>query len=215
MGVRTVHQVDPKAQLVVSTSHSHEENGYASGEDSYQLDSMSLGSQVESSELKGLTAESDVLSAPKLVDGSGRVLDRSLGGLEQAVLLGWAQQVKKGTSVDELQVWTASGFASRCTIWCKLVHCLVHLSLNLLASSVSVVTWRPQAPAPPLPAPLAARLAMWPLVMRAKTDLAVINLCFDFSATRQFLWPHCCMEGASEVGSKTLGPCVKARHGQG
>ncbi|KAL3155216.1 hypothetical protein ABBQ32_013155 [Trebouxia sp. C0010 RCD-2024] len=105
MGVRTVHQVDPKAQLVVSTSHSHEENGYASGEDSYQLDSMSLGSQVESSELKGLTAESDVLSAPKLVDGSGRVLDRSLGGLEQAVLLGWAQQVKKGTSVDELQAW--------------------------------------------------------------------------------------------------------------
>lgn len=102
--MRTVHQVDPKAQLIVSTSHSHEDNGYTSGEDSSELDSMSLGSQVESSELKGLTTESDVLSAPKLMDGSGRVLDRPLGGLEQAVLLGWAQQVKKGTSADELQV---------------------------------------------------------------------------------------------------------------
>ena len=107
MGVRTVHQVDPKAQLIVSTSHSHEEDGYTSGEDSTELDSMSLGSQVESSELKGLTTDSDVLSAPKLVDGSGRVVDRPLGGLEQAVLLGWAQQVKKGTSADELQVWVA------------------------------------------------------------------------------------------------------------
>lgn len=102
--MRTVHQVDPKAQLIVSTSHSHEDNGYTSGEDSSELDSMSLGSQLESSELKGLTTESDVLSAPKLMDGSGRVLDRPLGGLEQAVLLGWAQQVKKGTSADELQV---------------------------------------------------------------------------------------------------------------
>jgi len=34
-------------------------------------------------------------------------VERPLGGLEQAVLLGWAQQVKKGTSADELQVWVA------------------------------------------------------------------------------------------------------------
>jgi len=71
MGVRTAHQVDPKAQLVVSTSHSAQDNGYTSGEDSAALDSMSLGSQAESSELKGLTTDSDVLSAPRMVEGSG------------------------------------------------------------------------------------------------------------------------------------------------
>lgn len=109
MGTRTVHQVDPKAQLIVSVSQSHHETDYTSGEDSSELDSMSLGSQVESSELKGLTTDSDVLSAPKLVDGSGALVDRPLGSLEQAVLLGWAQQVKKGTSADELQVRAALG----------------------------------------------------------------------------------------------------------
>ena len=104
MGMRTAHQVDPKAQLIASTSHLSHSNGYTSGEDSAELESMTLGSQTEPSELKGLTTESDVLSAPMLVDGSGGVVDRPLGGLEQAVLLGWAQQVKKGTSADELQV---------------------------------------------------------------------------------------------------------------
>lgn len=109
MGTRTVHQVDPKAQLIVSISQSHHKTDYTSGEDSSELDSMSLGSHAESSELQGLTTDSDVLSAPKLVDESGGVMERPLGGLEQAVLLGWAQQVKKGTSADELQVWAASG----------------------------------------------------------------------------------------------------------
>ena len=107
MGMRTAHQVDPKAQLVVSTSHSAQDNGYTSGEDSAALDSTSLGSQAESSELKGLTTDSDVLSAPRMVEGSGGMVERPLGGLEQAVLLGFAQQVKKGTSADELQVWVS------------------------------------------------------------------------------------------------------------
>ena len=107
LGKRTVHQVDPKAQLIVSISHSAQENGYTSGEDSAELDALAFGGQAEAHELKGLTTESDVLSAPKLVDGSGNLVERPLGGLEQAVLLGWAQQVKKGTSADELQVWAS------------------------------------------------------------------------------------------------------------
>ena len=111
--MRTAHQVDAKAQLVVSTSHSAENDGYTSGEDSLELDAMSLGSQSESSELKGLTTDSDVLSAPKMVNGSGGAAERALGGLEQAVLLGWAQQVKKGTSADELQVCDACSDAAR------------------------------------------------------------------------------------------------------
>jgi len=41
------------------------------------------------------------------VVGSGGGGERPLGGLEQAVLLGFAQQVKKGTSADELQVWVS------------------------------------------------------------------------------------------------------------
>lgn len=113
MGMRTAHQVDAKAQLIVSTSHSAENDGYTSGEDSSALDAMSLGSQSESSELKGLTTDSDVLSAPRMVNGLGGAAERPLGGLEQAVLLGWAQQVKKGTSADELQVWVACADSSR------------------------------------------------------------------------------------------------------
>ena len=110
MGVRTAHQVDPKAQLIVSTSHSSQgdDDGYLSGDDSANLDSMSLGSQAQSPELKGLSTDSDVLSAPKLVAGLGGSQSRPLGGLEQAALLGWAQQVKKGTSADELQVCSLS-----------------------------------------------------------------------------------------------------------
>lgn len=131
MGVRTAHQVDPKAQLVVSTSYSAQDSGYTSGEDSAALDSMSLGAQAESSELKGLTTDSDVLSAPKM-EGSGGAAERPLGGLEQAVLLGWAQQIKKGTSADELQVRVAhSGLGYS-----------IHVSINDSVVLMNVNIWR-------------------------------------------------------------------------
>lgn len=104
MGVRTAHQVDAKAQLVITINNSAHDSRHSLDEDSADLDAMSLGSQAQSAELKGLSTESDVLSAPMLVDGSGGAAGGALGGLEQAVLLGWAQQVKKGTSADELQV---------------------------------------------------------------------------------------------------------------
>lgn len=106
MGVRTAHQVDPKAQLVVHTSSSAASNSSRSdqGEEVEVLDAMRLGNLAEPDELKGLTSASDVLSAPRLVGGPVGAKQGSLGGLQQAVLLGWAQQVKKGTSADELQV---------------------------------------------------------------------------------------------------------------
>ena len=132
MGVRTAHQVDPKAQLVISTSHSAQDTGYTSGEDSAALDSMSLGSQAESNELKGLTTDSDVLSAPRMVEGSGGAAERPLGGLEQAVLLGFAQQVKKGTSADELQVWDAH----------KGLGYSIHVFINDNGVSMHVGIWR-------------------------------------------------------------------------
>ena len=104
MGVRTAHQVEPKAQLVVTSSGQDGDNLNDLGEESEALDAMRLGNDAEPSELKGLSTESDVLSAPRMVDGSGGAVEGSLGGLQQAVLLCWAQQVKKGTSADELQV---------------------------------------------------------------------------------------------------------------
>ena len=133
MGVRTAHQVDPKAQLIVSTSHSALDSGYASGEDSAILDSMSLGSEAEPSELKGLTTDSDVLSAPRLLDSAGGLVERPLGGLEQAVLLGWAQQVKKGTSADELQVCDSTCYSCMQTPWitCNLYGSLTYTSLHV------------------------------------------------------------------------------------
>ena len=104
MGMRTAHQVDAKAQLVVSTSSTAAGNSSDFGEDAEALDAMRLGNDAEPSELKGLSSESDVLSAPRMVDQSEGVMGGTLGGLQQAVLLCWAQQVKKETSADELQV---------------------------------------------------------------------------------------------------------------
>lgn len=104
--MRTAHQVDAKAQLVVTTSGDSDNNTSDLGEDSEALDAMRLGNSAEPSELKGLSTDSDVLSAPKILHESGGTAGAvsSLGGLQQALLLCWSQQVKKGTSADELQV---------------------------------------------------------------------------------------------------------------
>ena len=116
MGVRTAHQVDPKAQLVVTTSGQHDDDMGDLGEESEVLDAMRLGNSAEPNELKGLSGESDVLSAPRIVDGYGAAVQGSLGGLEQAVLLCWAQQVKKGTSADELQVGVLDAALCACNV---------------------------------------------------------------------------------------------------
>lgn len=114
MGVRTAHQVDAKAQLVVATSGCKSNSISDDGEDSAALDAMRQGNSTEPSELKGLSAESDVLSAPRLEDESGDPAGAALGGLQQAVLLCWAQQVRRGTSADELQVRAVSGIVAHC-----------------------------------------------------------------------------------------------------
>ena len=70
MGMRTAHQVDAKAQLVVCTFSTVAGNSADYGEDAEALDTMRLGKDAEPSELKGLCSKSDVLSTPRLVDDS-------------------------------------------------------------------------------------------------------------------------------------------------
>ncbi|KXZ52937.1 hypothetical protein GPECTOR_8g312 [Gonium pectorale] len=128
LGVRTVHQVDPKAQLVVVTSQSHRaappSRHPGQPTESLGLDASSSAAASSSSsaaapatapaapaapgsvrsELEGLTDESDVFPAPRLLGEGGALLETSYSPPEQALLLGWALAVKKETSADDLQV---------------------------------------------------------------------------------------------------------------
>lgn len=141
LGLRTKHQVDPKAQLVavVSSSHHHPSQQQqeapssststptaaaggvlfcAAGLDQ-ELSQLHIADVALTQELQGMEDDSAVLPTPQLLDpptagsssssgGGGspaQGANRPLSGLEQALLLGWAGQVRKGTAQDELQAW--------------------------------------------------------------------------------------------------------------
>lgn len=179
LGRRTVHQMDPKAQLVAHVAATHGVNGsdYSGSRGGGSaaaaaaggsrgdwadalLDVSKLGLDDPEllQELKGMQDESDVFAAPQLeplapgtpepalprsgeappfpsaasssgdmsssaaggggeegrVDGvgsRGMVAGHvALSGLEQALLLGWAAQVHKSHSQDELTVWQAAPY---------------------------------------------------------------------------------------------------------
>lgn len=76
MGVRTVHQQDLKAQMIVRTGHSEATEASGAGpdgawgdaaDDVNYLDTAGGEAGELSSELKGLSSETDVLLTPKLV----------------------------------------------------------------------------------------------------------------------------------------------------
>ena len=135
LGKRTVHQVDPKAQLVVqvtpqvtqvtpgvtpgadtSASNSSSSSSRPSTEEllSYarSLDvpkqGLGLDEAAATQELQGLQDESCVYATPMLLEGEGVAGGGRVGGLsglEQALLLCLADHVRKGSSKDELQQW--------------------------------------------------------------------------------------------------------------
>jgi ABC-type uncharacterized transport system YnjBCD substrate-binding protein len=87
------------------------------------LSQLHIADVALTQELQGMEDDSAVLATPQLVDpaaansSSSTVAptssstspqqgpSRQLSGLEQALLLGWAGQVRKGTAQDELQAW--------------------------------------------------------------------------------------------------------------
>ena len=118
LGVRTVHQQDPHAQLVVEITDV-KENGSstscATGSHASEfLDKNVLhltGTLDEKHSLAGLDTDSDVLKGPKLLGGCSSSLQRNdLNALQQLVLLSKCYQVKKGSSADGTQQWEMAAY---------------------------------------------------------------------------------------------------------
>eukprot|EP00887_Chlorella_sp_A99_P004614 scaffold4.g4614.t1 len=158
LGVRTAHQREARAQLVLAVrrataaawSAAHAAGRLpGAGADGAALAAALAGDAAGGggaagggagggegeaaaqrlAELKGLEDESDVLLHPRLVEaesgggaaegggvpaveGSARaLLPSDLHPLEQALVLGWAQHVRKGTVADALQPWEVAAYA--------------------------------------------------------------------------------------------------------
>jgi hypothetical protein len=130
LGFRTKHQLDPKAQLVASFkgSAAAAATGAADGVDLAVLGFEEVGLTKE---LEGMDDASAVYLAPRLTTenadaeetatAAGDAADSGSSSTEQqqqqhmscmlqALLLGWAAQIKKGTSQDELQQWQMAPF---------------------------------------------------------------------------------------------------------
>jgi tetratricopeptide (TPR) repeat protein len=132
LGTRTVHQQDPRAQLILqlsvapSSTTSILENSSSlesiQGVDGAVLDEFLIEGSGSNQEVKGLQDDSDVFKHPKLVsstldsEGNG-VLNGENGSsgcvssevlltpLQQAAILALALHAKKGSSEDGLQPW--------------------------------------------------------------------------------------------------------------
>jgi tetratricopeptide (TPR) repeat protein len=128
LGTRTVHQQDPRAQLILqvsvasttSTSSITDNNNRDStqGIDGAILDEFLVEGSGSNQEVKGIADESDVLKHPKLVNNDGKEGENDgssgengenfevlLTPLQQAAILALALHAKKGSSADELQPW--------------------------------------------------------------------------------------------------------------
>lgn len=138
LGVRTIHQQEAKAQLIVDVQRSTPTSTTITtteewqGEDSQLLDAALTGQETHvPSELKGLQDESDVLLQPKLVaapqdvnidtdDTPGQVdtspqremaLNLDLSPLEQAVVMAQCLLLTKGSAADEIKPREAAAYA--------------------------------------------------------------------------------------------------------
>ncbi|WIA10643.1 hypothetical protein OEZ85_010823 [Tetradesmus obliquus] len=123
LGFRTKHQLDPKAQLVASfKGPATAATGAADGVDLAELGFDQAGLTKE---LEGMEDDSAVYLAPRLAtdntatdddaaaaagNGSTEQQQQHVSCMLQALLLGWAAQIKKGTSQDELQQWQMAPF---------------------------------------------------------------------------------------------------------
>ncbi|KAL4448097.1 hypothetical protein ABPG75_005316 [Micractinium tetrahymenae] len=121
LGVRTVHQQEAKAQLVVSVQRQAGNPWTAAHAVGALPDAALPRNEIEAAcngqvelpaELKGFSADSDVLPHPKLLEGEGlsQGAPADLHSLEQALLLGWCLHVRKGSAADGLQPWEMAAY---------------------------------------------------------------------------------------------------------
>jgi hypothetical protein len=134
LGFRTKHQLDAKAQLVASFKASPAAAAATGAADGVDLAVLGFEEVGLTKELEGMEDASAVYLAPRLAtenadaeDGATAAGDATGSGsssteqqqqqqqqhmscMLQALLLGWAAQIKKGTSQDELQQWQMAPF---------------------------------------------------------------------------------------------------------
>lgn len=113
VGVRTAHQLDSHAQLVLTTKRENMNltQDIKNSIDTHQTESHILDSLVcegrTSPEFEGLTMnENDILKHPRLDENNSEyTLTKDLTTVEQALILGLATVLKSGSSSDALQPW--------------------------------------------------------------------------------------------------------------
>eukprot|EP00250_Pteridium_aquilinum_P016612 c23195_g1_i1 orf=43-2787(+) len=109
LGFRTVHQVDPKAQMVLVTSTGLNVKGHSPKEPQEPTQIMSEGDVAGP---QRMMEEEDILMRPKLVasDSDQFKEPQSLSSFQQAVVLALCLDVKKSNPDDELRGWQMAPF---------------------------------------------------------------------------------------------------------
>ena len=192
LGVRTRHQIDPKAQLIAgisrpgqpaaagSSGSSGSSMAAVAGLQGFDVAALGFEEVGLTKELEGMEDDSAVYLAPRLVNStqpgsSGAAADANaaggesspaaattasstaatngvahtpteqtngaagghaqqperLGPLVQALMLGWAAQIRKGTSQDELQLWQMAPFVEA-VLQQQHTHYMLYATARLL-----------------------------------------------------------------------------------
>ncbi|KAL6762659.1 hypothetical protein V8C86DRAFT_3173802 [Haematococcus lacustris] len=117
LGLRTAHQLQAKAQLVVHPKHHPASHTSSPGSPQHDppvacmgitlpgVSAAGLNAKAGPQDTDGFSQESDVLLAPQLLGPDGPLLQQQYQGAEQALLLAWATHVRRASAQDELQDW--------------------------------------------------------------------------------------------------------------
>ena len=110
LGVRTEHQAEAKAQLVVSIVSVGDgaDDGADSGDDAEALAAAAAGGHRGGPDMAGVARSGDVLPAPRLSAGAPQ--SRSPSPMLQALLLLRGAAVERGSADDGLRGWRAAPF---------------------------------------------------------------------------------------------------------
>ncbi|EFN57654.1 hypothetical protein CHLNCDRAFT_142791 [Chlorella variabilis] len=152
MGVRTVHQQEARAQLLVAVRRdagnpwtAAHAAGALPGEAEARcaIEAAAAAGVQLPADLAGFAADSDVLRHPRLVgeqeagagqgQGQGPALPADLHSLEQALLLGWGLHVRKGSAADGMQPWEVAAYVDAVARQ-KRTQFLLHAAAALQAS---------------------------------------------------------------------------------
>jgi hypothetical protein len=170
LGLRTKHQIDPKAQMVAAVRAAAAGSTGSSaaavpGLEGFDVAALGFEEIGLTKELEGMIDESAVYLAPRLVQQPGTAAaaaggsvaiaetakangvssssgeaqtagadvqqQQQLSPMLQALLLGWAAQIKKGTSQDELQQWQMAPFVEA-VLQQQQTQYLLHATARLL-----------------------------------------------------------------------------------